>query len=216
MPNKKIGVFIGDPHFAGSSVGIRLGNYTEAVAEKLTEALEIARDYPADYACILGDLFTHPDPKGEVRNAALNVLAKGNGGEPWPFPIMCVVGNHDISGHTTDTLEQTAIETFNKAGVIDISETVPELDLYQIHYQHGIEKEIFHGDAAIWAIHSYVVPEPIMGEFITIECCSRYGETMVFPRLEMLAATDEILTDNGVRSQGSPDTLAIWNAKPSK
>jgi len=54
------------------------------------------------------------------------------------------------------------------------------------------------------------------GEFITIECCSRYGETMVFPRLEMLAATDEILTDNGVRSQGSPDTLAIWNAKPSK
>jgi hypothetical protein len=54
------------------------------------------------------------------------------------------------------------------------------------------------------------------GEFITIECYSRYGETMVFPRSEMLAATDGILTDNGVRSQGSPDTLAIWNAKPSK
>ena len=30
------------------------------------------------------------------------------------------------------------------------------------------------------------------------------------------AATDEILTDNGIRSQGSPDTLAIWNAKSSK
>jgi hypothetical protein len=30
----------------------------------------------------------------------------------------------------------------------------------------------------------------------------------------MLAATDGILTDNGVRSQGSPATLAIWNAKP--
>ena len=54
------------------------------------------------------------------------------------------------------------------------------------------------------------------GEFITIECNTRYGETMIFPRAQMLAATDEILTDNGVRSQGSPDTLAIWNAKPSK
>jgi S1-C subfamily serine protease len=54
------------------------------------------------------------------------------------------------------------------------------------------------------------------GEFITIECYNRYGETMVFPRAQMLAATDGILTDNGVRSQGSPDTLAIWNAKPSK
>jgi S1-C subfamily serine protease len=54
------------------------------------------------------------------------------------------------------------------------------------------------------------------GEFITIECATRFGETMIFPRAQMLAATDEILTDNGVRSQGSPDTLAIWNAKPSK
>ncbi|MFZ1217754.1 MAG: hypothetical protein WAO00_00605, partial [Chthoniobacterales bacterium] len=40
------------------------------------------------------------------------------------------------------------------------------------------------------------------------------GETMVFPRAEMRAATEEILTDNGVRSQGSPNLLSIWNAKP--
>jgi S1-C subfamily serine protease len=53
-------------------------------------------------------------------------------------------------------------------------------------------------------------------EFITVACDTRFGETMVFPRAQMLAATDEILTDNGVRSQGSPDTLAIWNAKPAK
>jgi len=52
--------------------------------------------------------------------------------------------------------------------------------------------------------------------FVTIECDTRYGETMIFPREQMLAATDGILTDNGVRSQGSPDTLAIWNAKASK
>jgi hypothetical protein len=54
------------------------------------------------------------------------------------------------------------------------------------------------------------------GEFITVECATRYGETMIFPRAQMLAATDEILTDNGVRSQGSADTLAVWNTKPSK
>jgi hypothetical protein len=29
----------------------------------------------------------------------------------------------------------------------------------------------------------------------------------------MLAATDDILSDNGVRSQGSPDMLAVWNAR---
>ncbi len=53
-------------------------------------------------------------------------------------------------------------------------------------------------------------------EFISVACENRYGETMIFPRAQMLAATDEILTDNGVRSQGSADTLAIWNAKPAK
>jgi len=50
-------------------------------------------------------------------------------------------------------------------------------------------------------------------EFIRIEFDNRYGETLVFPRAEMIAATDEILTDNGIRSQGSPDALAVWNAK---
>ena len=52
--------------------------------------------------------------------------------------------------------------------------------------------------------------------FITVEFNNRAGETLVFPRADMHAATDEILTDNGVRSQGSPDTLAIWNAKPAQ
>ena len=50
-------------------------------------------------------------------------------------------------------------------------------------------------------------------EFVSLEFDGRGGETMVFPRAEMVAATDDILTDNGVRSQGSADMLAIWNAK---
>jgi len=53
-------------------------------------------------------------------------------------------------------------------------------------------------------------------EFIRIECENRFGEAMIFPRAAMVAATDDILTDNGVRAQGSPDTLAVWNAKGGK
>ncbi len=49
-------------------------------------------------------------------------------------------------------------------------------------------------------------------EFITIQFNDPGGETLVFRRDEMLAATDDILTDNGVRSRGSPDMLAIWMA----
>ncbi|HVM62112.1 MAG TPA: trypsin-like peptidase domain-containing protein [Verrucomicrobiae bacterium] len=53
-------------------------------------------------------------------------------------------------------------------------------------------------------------------EFITIEFYNWGAEAIILPRAEALAATDDILADNGVRSQGSPDTLAIWNAKPAK
>ena len=50
-------------------------------------------------------------------------------------------------------------------------------------------------------------------EFVTVEFQGRTGEALVFPRAETVAATDDILTDNGVRSQGSSDTMAIWNKK---
>jgi hypothetical protein len=50
-------------------------------------------------------------------------------------------------------------------------------------------------------------------EFVSFEFDARRGENPVFPRADMVKATEEILMDNSVRSQGSPDTLAIWNAK---
>ena len=48
---------------------------------------------------------------------------------------------------------------------------------------------------------------------MTIEFDQKGGEALVFSRAAVMAATDEILTDNGVRAQGSPDTLAVWQAK---
>jgi S1-C subfamily serine protease len=53
-------------------------------------------------------------------------------------------------------------------------------------------------------------------DFITLEFDGRQSETLVFRRSEVMAATDDILGDNGLRSQGSPDVLAVWNAKPSR
>jgi S1-C subfamily serine protease len=63
--------------------------------------------------------------------------------------------------------------------------------------------------------HLVEVLRDLKDEFVTFEFNSRTtGETIVFPRAEMVAATNDILTDNGIRSQGSPDVLQIWEAKP--
>jgi hypothetical protein len=39
---------------------------------------------------------------------------------------------------------------------------------------------------------------------------------LVFSRQALIGATDEILTDNGVRAQGSPDMLAVWQGKAAQ
>lgn len=52
-------------------------------------------------------------------------------------------------------------------------------------------------------------------EFITFEFAGRGMEALVFSRKECLEATEDILTDNGVRYQGSSDTLAVWNGAPA-
>jgi S1-C subfamily serine protease len=49
-------------------------------------------------------------------------------------------------------------------------------------------------------------------EFVVINFDGRSSEGLVFPRAKLVAVTEDILTDNGVRSQGSPDMLKIWQA----
>jgi len=41
----------------------------------------------------------------------------------------------------------------------------------------------------------------------------RYGETMVLPRKAVLDATEAVLSDNGIRMQGSEDMMKVWGGK---
>ncbi|HXA93723.1 MAG TPA: hypothetical protein VNU73_10770, partial [Steroidobacteraceae bacterium] len=61
--------------------------------------------------------------------------------------------------------------------------------------------------------HLVAVLRDLKDPFVTFEFDQRGGEGLVFSRTAMAAATDDILTDNGVRAQGSPDMLAIWQGK---
>jgi S1-C subfamily serine protease len=63
--------------------------------------------------------------------------------------------------------------------------------------------------------HLVAVLRDLKDPFVTIEFDQKGGEALVLSRAAMVAATEEILTDNGVRAQGSPDTLAVWQAKPA-
>ncbi len=61
--------------------------------------------------------------------------------------------------------------------------------------------------------HLVTVLRDLKDPFVTIEFGSKGGEALVFSRTAIMAATDQILTDNGVRAQGSPDMMAVWQPK---
>ncbi|MBI3712200.1 MAG: trypsin-like peptidase domain-containing protein [Burkholderiales bacterium] len=60
--------------------------------------------------------------------------------------------------------------------------------------------------------HLVTMLRDMQEDLVVIHFDQRYGETMVLPRKAMLTETEGILSDNGIRSQGSPDMMAIWNS----
>ncbi len=63
--------------------------------------------------------------------------------------------------------------------------------------------------------HLVALLRDLKDPFVTLEFAQKGGEALVFSRPALVAATDDILTDNGVRAQGSPDLMAVWQAKPN-
>lgn len=59
--------------------------------------------------------------------------------------------------------------------------------------------------------HLVGVLRDLKDDLIVIHFDQRNGETMVLPRKAMLEQTETVLSDNGIRSQGSADMMAVWN-----
>jgi S1-C subfamily serine protease len=61
--------------------------------------------------------------------------------------------------------------------------------------------------------HLVAVLRDLKDDSVVFKFDSRSGETLVFPRTQMVAATEGILSDNGVRAQGSTDMLTVWQGQ---
>jgi S1-C subfamily serine protease len=64
--------------------------------------------------------------------------------------------------------------------------------------------------------HLVALLRDLKDPFVTVEFDQKGNEALVFSRTAMLAATDDILTDNGVRAQGSPNMMSVWQEKAAK
>lgn len=86
----------------------------------------------------------------------------------------------------------------------------------------GYDRPYYHVVASINGVpvrnlrHLVELFRDAQSDYVTIRFVDRNKEALVFPRKETIAATDQILSDNGVRAQASPDLLDVWRAKPAK
>jgi S1-C subfamily serine protease len=64
--------------------------------------------------------------------------------------------------------------------------------------------------------HLVEVLRDASGQFVEFTFYGRYTDKIVFERKEALAATEEILNDNGIRQQCSPDMSKVWDLSKAK
>ena len=70
-----------------------------------------------------------------------------------------------------------------------------------------------NGTAVRSLAHLVALLRDLKDDYLTLDFDNRASEAMVFPRAQLVASTEAILTDNGVRAQGSPDMMKIWEQK---
>jgi len=61
--------------------------------------------------------------------------------------------------------------------------------------------------------HMVEILRDMKEDLVVIKFDQRSGESIVLPHKQVLAATNDILNDNGIRFQASNDLLELWTQK---
>ena len=92
---KKV-IVVGDVHLDHRKVKSRIDNYMESSLIDFKETLKIAKSEKADAIIYLGDIFDIQIVTPELESMVCNILKCDEYGDPWPFKIYSLYGNHDV------------------------------------------------------------------------------------------------------------------------
>lgn len=109
----KLGI-IGDTHFTNRGPERRLDNYFETQMNKLAQALLIFKERGCDAIIQVGDFCNSPNIADRVKSVIIRFLRQSN------EKILCVWGQHDVTGHSSSTLPNSPLAVFEAAGVVSV------------------------------------------------------------------------------------------------
>lgn len=109
----KIGV-IGDLHLTNHIPERRQDDYFQTLLGKLQQAMDIFTAEGVAYVVQVGDFFDSPTVANRVKSAAIRFFRK------YSIPVLCIYGQHDITGHSAATLPNSPLVVLEAAGVVSI------------------------------------------------------------------------------------------------
>lgn len=158
-------LIIGDVHICDHAPGKRVEGYRENILAKLYECVKIAKDNNCTHVIFLGDIFHIKVPNrvshGLVQDMADVFLA-------FDLPVYILVGNHDISHHTLDSLPKQPLGTLSYIPQVTLLTTEPldldeDVTLYPVPGVSDITLDDFaiSGDNKrdIMLVHQSIVPD---------------------------------------------------------
>jgi len=109
----KIGL-LGDLHLTNRSPERRKDNYFETLLRKLDQAFSIFKKASCDCVIQVGDFFDAPTVANRVKSSVISLLKKHK------KKVYCVVGQHDITGHSLQTLNNSPLAVLEASGDVTI------------------------------------------------------------------------------------------------
>ena len=156
-------IFATDFHITGSAPSSRTDDYLRAIFNKIEELFSVAKKENVDFILLGGDLF-------ETYNVSTSVIRNTL---EWfknrEIPILSILGNHDLHGHTMETFYRSAMSILDISDFVKIIDIDKQRSLRGFHYYNGLEedldidnepsekmKEILEGEEMVWVVHGMI------------------------------------------------------------
>lgn len=116
-------VFFNDPHYSRHAPECRADSYPQEILEKFHDCARIAVKLKADAIGCSGDWFHR---KGKVNFSEANdVLTVLRGWRDKGLDVIGILGNHDIAGHSLESLDNRAVGTLVRSQVLQLLDYDP-------------------------------------------------------------------------------------------
>lgn len=153
-------IVFNDPHFSRHAPECRSDTYAGEILDKFHDVARVARRLKATTIGCTGDWFHR---KGKVTfHEANDLLAVLNRWREEGIDVVGILGNHDIAGHSLDSLDNRAVGTLVNSNVLRLLdygpyEVGPDLWVTGTSYFHGCD----HDDDARVKMYGHARPEDL-------------------------------------------------------